>query len=298
MKKVKKNLVKKVDYNSPDYYLGLDYLIRKHPKNSHLRSCYEGVSFRNLARCIMFDRNEKNLELDEYLQRPQRFILYSASGEVMGVMVTVSLPEFYHEIEYEDYVAIDANSMSSYCELLNHPSFEGKVEIVTFSAKQAQLVKSKFQIQEVHCWSVFRYQGKKEANQLLPIRLMNEDDLQLAEHLSARFSDESSPLKALKFQLQGLDNKNYILFSSGDDPTLVGIHYYGQGLFRVNYFINLSNNKTLLYATLEAVGEITKASGYELILRFKETDNFYSKKMIKKSGFVKLVKEQHLHLTD
>src|SRR3989338_3343597 len=193
MNRNKAKIIIEAVYNSENYRRGLEYLKRNHPDNWHLKSCYEGVSFINLARCILFDRNRKVFNLSRYLSRPQRFVLISASGEISGVMVTASLPEFYQEIEYEDYAVIGAETVPDYRLLLNRLSFTGRAEVVTFDTLQAKIVQSKFSIGEIHYWSVFKYSGQVAVGKTMKVRLMNEGDVDLAKQLSKKLPVESSP---------------------------------------------------------------------------------------------------------
>ena len=229
------NTIKEVQYNSKGYYLGLDYLTRNHPDNSHLRSCYEGSSFRNLAQCIMFDRSSKVLRLGRYLKRPQRFVMISTSSEIIGVMVIASMHEFYQEIEYEDYAIIGTETLADYDKFLSYFSFDGRAEIVTFDANQAQLVKSKFTVKKIHHWSVFAYRVKTSVDNSVNIRLMNSGDFMVAKQLSKGLPEESSPFRSLQFQLNGLPYKNYVLSINDTTSVFIGVCPYSAGICKLNY---------------------------------------------------------------
>jgi hypothetical protein len=297
MSQGKTSAVKEVTYNSRDYYLGLDYLTRNHPDNSHLRSCYEGISFRNLAQCIMFDRGGKVLKLDRYLKRPKRFVLISTSGEITGVMVTASLPEFYQEIEYEDYAVIGTETSSDYDKFLSHLSFDGRAEIVTFSAKQAQLVRSRFSVKKTHYWSVFASRGNVFPGNAANIRLMDGDDFEVVKQLSKKLPEESSPFRSLQFQLEGLPYKNYVLSLDDMASVFVGTCPYSTGVCQLNYLTGSPTNGELLLAAIGVIVESAQASGCELIWRLRKKDVSTNKILIKRSGLVELVKESHLHLS-
>ena len=297
MSQGKTSTIKEVPYNSRGYYLGLDYLTRNHPDNSHLRSCYEGVSFRNLARCIMFDRDTKVLKLDRYLKRPKRFVLVSTSGKITGVMVTASLPEFYQEIEYEDYAVIGTKTSSDYDKFLSFLSFDGRAEIVTFNAKQAQLVRSRFSVEKTHYWSVFASRGNAFTSNTTNVRLMNSDDFATAKQLSKELPEESSPFRSLQFQLKGLPYKNYVISFDDMISVFVGVCPYSTGVCQLNYIAGSSINSELLLAAIGVAIKSAQASGCELIWRLRKNDVLRNKMLIKRSGLVELVKESHLHLS-
>lgn len=297
MSQGKTSTIKEVPYNSRNYYLGLDYLTRNHPDNSHLRSCYEGVSFRNLAQCIMFDRGGKVLKLDRYLKRPKRFVLISTSGEITGVMVTASLPEFYQEIEYEDYAVIGTETSSDYDKFLGYLSFDGRAEIVTFNAKQAQLVRARFSVKKTHYWSVLACRRKTSTDNTANIRLMDSDDSEMAKQLSKGLPEESSPFRSLQFQLKGLPYKNYILSFDDTTSVFIGVCPYSVGICQLNYLAGSSVNSDLLLAAIRVVAESAQASGCELIWRLRKKDVLRNKTLIKRSGLVELARESHLHLS-
>lgn len=296
MSKGKTSTIKEVTYGSRDYYLGLDYLTRNHPDNSHLKSCYEGVSFRNLARCVMFDKGNGILKLDGYLKRPQRFVLISTSGEIAGVMVTASMPEFYQEIEYEDYAVIDTETAVSYDQFLGSLSFTGKAEIVTFNDKQVRLVKSRFAVKKIHNWSVFAYRGGMISGVPADIKLMDAADLGLAKRLSKGLPEESSPFRSLQFQLKGFPYKNYILSFNGGVSVFVGVCPYGTGVCQLNYLVGSQANNELLLVAIETIGRSVQSSGCELIWRLRRNDVLKNRTLIVRSGLVELIKERHLHL--
>lgn len=296
MNKGKTGTIEEVSYHSRGYYLGLDYLAKNHPDNLHLISCYKGVSFRNLARCIMFDRSKRVLKLDRYLRRPRRFVLFSTSGKITGVMVTASLPEFYHEIEYEDYVVIGTETAPDYDKFLSSLSFDGKAEIVTFDAEQARLVRSRFFIRKTHCWSVFAYPGKTLAGDFTNIRTMDAGDSDVAKRLAKRLPEESSPFRSLQFQLKGLLYKNYVLSPNGTTSVFIGLCPFSTGVYQINYLVGSSVDNAFLLVAIGAVAKLVKASGCELIWRLRRKDVLRSKSLIKRSGFVEVVKENHLHL--
>lgn len=296
MSQGKTSTIKEVPYNSKGYYLGLNYLTRNHPDNSHLRSCYEGVSFRNLAQCIMFDRGRKVIKLDRYLKRPQRFVLISTPGKITGVMVTTSLPEFYQEIEYEDYAAIDTETVSDYNQLLGRLSFTGKAEIVTFNDEQAQSVKSRFAVKKIHHWSIFAYRGGMISGVTANIKLMDNSDSGLAKRLSKGLPEESSPFRSLQFQLKGLPYENYVLSFNGGASVFVGVCPYSTGVCQLNYLVGSRTNNELLLIAIETIGRLVQDSGHELIWRLRKSDVLKNKALIKLSGLVELTKESHLHL--
>lgn len=296
MSQGKTSTMQKVAFNSRGYRSGLDYLLRNHPDNTHLLSCYEGTSFRNLARCIMFDRIGKVLSLDEYLERPQRFILVSPSGKITGVMVTASMPEFYQEIEYEDYAVIGTETTFGYGEFLDSLSFGGRAEIVTSSAEQEQIVRSKFRIRAIHYWSVFKYRDKKTTPRSFKVKLMDADDFETARQLSEKLSEESSPFRFLKFQLGGLSYKNYALSSDDGATVFAGICSYGTGICQLIYMVSPSADSALLLSAIETVGKLTNAEGQGLIWRLRKSEVSQIKALIKQLGLVELAKENHLHL--
>jgi hypothetical protein len=244
----------------------------------------------------MFDRSGKILSLDEYLERPQRFILLSPEGKITGVMVTASMPEFYQEIEYEDYAVISVENASDYGEFLDDLSFEGRAEIVTFSAEQEQIVKSKFRIRTTHYWSVFKYQDKKTALRSLKVRLIDGDDFETAKHLSEKLSEESSPFRFLKFQLGGLPYKNYALSSDDGTTVFAGVCPYSAGICQLIYLVGPLADRVLLLSAIETVGKLTNTEDQELIWRLRKSEVSRNKALIKQSGLVELVKENHLHL--
>jgi hypothetical protein len=297
MSQGKTSTIKEVPYNSIGYYLGLDYLTRNHPDNSHLRSCYEGVSFRNLVQCITFDRGTKVFKLDRYLKRPKRFVLISTSGEITGVMVTASLPEFYQEIEYEDYVVIGTGTSSNYDKFLSHLSFDGKAEIVTFNAKHVQLVRSRFSVNKIHNWTVFSCKRKTSTDCSANIRLMNSGDFAVAQQLSKELPEESSPFRSLQFQLKGLPHKNYVLSFDDTTSVFIGVCPYSAGICQLNYLAGSSVSSDLLLAAIRVAIESAHASGCELIWRLRKNDVLKNKSLIKQSCLVELAKESHLHLS-
>lgn len=296
MSKGKTSTMEEVTYGSRDYYLGLDYLTRNHPDNSHLKSCYEGVSFRNLARCIMFDKGKEILKLDEYFKRPQRFVLISTSGKITGVMVTASLPEFYQEIEYEDYATIDTETAVGYDQFLGCLSFTGKAEIVTFNDEQARLVKSRFAVKKIHNWSVFAYRGGMISGVPVDIKLMGDADLSLTKRLSKGLLEESSPFRSLQFQLKGLPYENYILSFNDGVSVFVGVCPYSTGVCQLNYLVGSQANNELLLIAIDTIGRSVQGSGCKLIWRLKKNDVLKNKALITQSGLVELTKERHLHL--
>lgn len=288
--------IKEAAYNSESYRRGLEYLKRNHPDNWHLKSCFEGVSFRNLARCVLFDRNGKVFNLSGYLKRPHRFVLVSTLGEVTGVMVTASLPEFYQEIEYEDYAAIGAETTSDYRLLLNRLAFTGRAEVVTFNAWQAKIVRSKFSIGEIHCWSIFKYGGQTATGKMAKVRLMNAGDVDLVKRLSKKLPAESSPFRSLLFQLKGFPYENYVLSLNGKTSVFIGVCPYAEGVCQISYLVGLPNSGALRAAAIRAGGEFARASGNELILRMRKKDVMKSGMRIRQSGLVEMTKEKHLHL--
>ena len=288
-------LIKAVAYKSKNYYQGLDYLARNHPDNSHLLSCYEGTSFRDLARHVTFDRTGKVLKLNGYLARPRRFVLVAADERIVGVMVTISLPEFYKEIDYEDYAAIDTQAIAGYERFLDHLSFGGRAEIVTFDANQAKLVKSRFSVREIHYWTVFASRSKTSVNPVNAV-LMDRGDLGIAKELAQQVPEESSPFRLLTFQLSGLPYRNYVFSRNGKPAVFVGICPYGSGVYQINYFIRLSGSNDFSLAALESVSKLAKAEGCRLIWRLRKKDALQRETLIAKSSFGKLTDEQHLHL--
>lgn len=297
MRKEKTYTTREATYGSRDYHLGIDYLTANRRNNSHLKSCYEGVSFRNLARCIASDRGKGALELDEYLERPRRFILTSALGKITGVMVTASMPEFYQEIEYEDYAVIDSENALGYNQLLDHLSFTGKAEIVTFNEKQAQSVKSRFAINKIHSWSVFGFRGKMVPRIPANITLMNDADLDLAERLSKVLPEESSPLRSLQFQLKGFPYKNYVLSFNNGISIFAGICPYSSGVCQLSYLLGSHTDHTSLQSAIDAIGRLAQDSGLELIWRLRKNEALKNRLLITQSSLVELAKEEHLHLT-
>ena len=295
MKKCEKNTVKEVAHKSRGYYLGLDYLIKNHPEKLHLRSCFEGVSFRNLARYIMFDRGKKALKLDSYLKRPKRSVLISALGKVTGVMVTVSLPEFYEEINHEDYAVIGAENMLGYNELLSHLSFTGRAEIVTFNAEQAELVRSRFSVRDTHYWSVFTYQGKMASSSNVAVRLMDGNNSDLARRLSLRLPEESSPFRLLRLQQMGLPYKNYVLSFKGKDAVIIGVCPYSTGVCQISYLVRSRINETHLLSAIEALSKFMHVMECKPVWRLRKGDIAKNQALITRSGFVESAKESHLH---
>ena len=295
MKKRETNTIEEVAYKSKGYYSGLDYLMNNHPDDLHLRSCFEGVSFRNLARYIMFDRGKKGLRLDSYLKRPKRFVLISAIGKVVGVMVTVSLPEFYEEINCEDYVVIGAENMLGYNELLSHLSFTGKAEIVTFDAKQAKLVRSRYSVREIHYWSVFASKVEDVSSSNVTVRLMDDNDSDLARRLSLKLPEESSPLRSLRLQQMGLPYKNYILSSKDKDEDIIGICPYCTGACQISYLVRLQTGEAYLSSAAEALNKFMHVMKSKLVWRLRKSDITENQALITRSGFVELAKESHLH---
>ncbi len=292
----KRNTIQKVAFNSSEYCLGFEYLLKNHPDNTHLLSCYEGISFRNLARCIMFDRTGNVLSLDEYLEIPQRYIIISPVGKITGVMVKASMPEFYREIEYEDYVVIGTENVSNYGEFLENLSFDSKAEIVTFNAEQEQIVRSRFRIRTTHYWSVFSYRDRKTLAKSFKVRLMSIDDIKMARQLSENLPVESSLFRSLKFQLGGLSYKNYALSFDDGATVFVGICPYSSGIFQLIYLVGPLTNSALLLSAIETIGKIINTEGQGLIWRLRKSEALQKKAMIKQVGFVELAKEKHLHL--
>jgi len=289
------NRIIEVFCGSVDYFFGLDYIMKKHPDNSRLRSCYEGTNIRDLVQCILFDRRKRVFKLDRYLKRPRRFILTSACGEIAGVMITMSLPEFYQKVGYEDYAVIGTETASDYCEFLKHPSLANRVEIVAFNARQAQLVASRLSVKETHYWSIFTYRGKTSARSCINIRLMNAGDFDLAKQLSKGLA-EYSPPSSLRFQLEGLPYKNYILSFDSAASVFIGVCPSSTGVYQINYLVVSPANRELLPVAIEAIGRLVKNSGCELIWKIKTKDVPENKSLIKRSGFVKVFDERHLHL--
>lgn len=290
------SILKKIAYGSRDYFLGLDYLVKNHPDNIHLLSCYEGLSFRNLAQCIMFDKNGGVRKLNRYLRRPQRFILVSSSGEITGVMVTASMPEFYREIEYEDYAIIGTDTMSGYDKCLKSLSFAGRAEIVAFNAQQVQLVESQSCVKKIHHWLVFTGQRRKLVGTRPNIRLMNGGDFDTTMRLSRGLPEESSLFRALKFQLKGLPYKNYVLSFNDNRLVFAGVYPCSKGFYQLNYLVgDPADNETLSLALI-AIRNLVESLGCRLIWRLREGNATQNKVAIARSGFVKLIEEYHLHL--
>jgi len=244
----------------------------------------------------MFDRGTKVLKLDRYLKRPHRFLI-STSGKITGVMVKASLSEFYQEIEYEDYAVIGTETSSDYDKFLSHLSFDGRAEIVTFSAKQAQLVRSRFSVKKTHYWSVFTSRGNVFPGNAANVRLMDSGDFEVAKQLSKELPEESSPFRSLQFQLKGLPYKNYVLSLDDMTSVFVGTCPYSTGVCQLNYLAGSPTNGELLLAAIGVVVESAQASGCELIWRLRKNDVSMNKILIKRSGLVELVKESHLHLS-
>jgi len=244
----------------------------------------------------MFDRSGEVLSLDKYLERPQRFILVSTVGKITGVMVTASMPEFYREIEYEDYAVIGTETASGYGEFLDNLSFGGRAEIATFGAEQEQMVRSRFRIRTTHCWFVFTYRDKKTPPKSLKVRLMDADDFKMARHLSEKLPEESSPFRSLKFQLGGLSYKNYALSSDDGATVFAGICPYSAGICQLIYLVGPLADSALLLSATETVGKLTNAEGQGLIWRLRKSEVLQNKALIKQSGLVEMTKENHLHL--
>jgi hypothetical protein len=296
MSQNKVSIIQEVTLNSKGYRLGLNYLLKNYPNNTHLMSCYEGISFRNLARCIVFDRSGKALGLNEYLERPRRFILISPVGKITGVMVTASMPEFYREIEYEDYVVIGTKTTSNYIKFLDKLSFKSKAEIVTFSDDQEQIVRSRFHIRTTHYWVVFGYRGKKNSLKSLKVRLMNTGDLKMVRHLSDKFPKESSPFRSLKFQLGGLSCKNYIISSDDGNIVFAGVRSYSAGIYQLIYLRDLPANSEILLSAIKIIGKLINTEGGELIWRLRKSEMLQNKILMKQTCFVEMIREKHLHL--
>ena len=290
-----RNEIVEVFYGKAGYFLGLDYLTKKHPDNSRLRSCYEGTNIRDLVQCIMFDKRKRVFKLDRYLKRPRRFILISNSGEIIGVMVAMSLPEFYQKVGYEDYAVIGAETTSGYREFLKHPALAGRVEIVAFDAKQAQLVASMFSVKKVHYWSIFAYRGGTFAHSRVNIRLMGTGDFGLAKQLSKELV-ESSPLRSLSLQLKGLPYKNYVLSFDSAAPIFIGVCPSSTGVYQIDYLVVLPADRALLPVAIETVARVIKGSGCELIWKIKTEDVSERKSLVRQAGFVRVFDERHLHL--
>ena len=242
-----------VFYGSEDYYLGLEYLIDKHPDNPRLRSCYEGTNIRDLVQCIIFERSKKVFKLAGYLKRPQRFILTSVSGEIIGVMVTMSLPEFYEKVGYEDYAVIGAETMHDYRKFLGHPSFTRNIELVAFNSRQAQTVVAQLPVKETHYWSIFTYRNRVSTTGRINIRLMNAGDLNMAKRLSEKMSG-SAPCRSLQLQLKGLSYKNYALSMGELGPVFIGICPCSTGVYEIDYSVAPSVDCAFLPVAIEAVG--------------------------------------------
>lgn len=296
MTQAKKNDIKEVQYRSKDYYSGLDFISENYPNNLHLRSCYEGISFMNLAQCIMFDKNQVIPNLNKYLKRPQRFVAVTASGKVTGVMITASLPEFHRYIDYENYFIIAAKKSSIYNRFLNCLSLGSKAEIVAFETKQVKSVKSRFCIKKIHKWSVFSYQGKESDQDFKDIRLMNDSDFKKVSCLSEKIPNELSPFRSLRFQLEGLPYKNFILSLKNEKQIFLGISAYSTGVYQINYLFGPSANNNSLSDAIKAIGKIVKDSGFELIWRLRDKDALEKKALVKQSGLIRLLNENHLHL--
>lgn len=284
--------VLEVGYGSLEYGQGLEYLRKRHPNNFHLRACYEGLSFQNLARCILFDRNGRVENVDQYIKRPKRYILKSKNGEVIGVMVVTSLPEFYDEIDYEDYVIIETNKISDYIFFINQLSFSGKAEIVTFSEEQVELVKSIFNIREIHEWSVYAFHKKNAPKDLIESRLMNNFDLDVAKFLSNLLPEESSPYRTLQFQLAGLEYKNYEI----PCDYYFGIYLYSTGIFQVNYLISRSLSTDCPFNEIIDAISLVQLQGVRVIWRIRAAERTKMNRLIQ--NLVKTSNEWHLHLSD
>jgi hypothetical protein len=287
--------IKEVCYKSKDYYDGLSYLLEKHPENFHLRSCYEGFSFKNLAQCITFDRHQTTSDLSEYLNRPRRFVAYSGTGDITGIMVTASFPEFYRYIDYENYFIIGAETVSDYSQFLKYVSTKNRAEIITFKNTQIKLIKSRFRVKNIHAWSIYSFGDKRVSNSRLAIRLMDRSDVKTIEHLPIKQSEELSPFRSLQFQLKGLRYKNYIVSYKDIDQFYIGIRPYCTGVYQIDYAITTTNNK-LLPNAIAAVGKIVKDSGSKLIWRLRYNEFVKKKTLISKSGLIKSMEEKHLHL--
>jgi|GEM_PF-4534930 len=291
------NKLKKVTYYDKDYFLGLDYLSVNQPNNPHIKSCYEGISFRSLAQHILLEKDRVVFKSNKYLKRPDRYILYSDSGAIIGVMIRVSLPEFFKEIDYEDYVIISADSPSDYSILLDQLSFSGRAEIVTFNNDQVNLVKTKFLVKEIHYWSVFFHEKELNCVNNIDIRLMGKDDVKMAAKISEKTTEVLFPSNSLKLQLAGLSYKNYVISSGNRVLVYMGISYYSMGFYKIDYLVNLTNDSKNLSLAADKVSGLAEILGCKLIWRIKREDVNKNMSLIKKLNFVEFSKEKHLHLS-
>jgi hypothetical protein len=285
--------IKEIKYKSKDYYKGLNYLLKNYQDNTHIISCYEGISFRNLARYINFDRKGKVLKLDKYLKVPRRILLIDESFEIYGVAIMVSLPEFRKEIGCEDYIIIVAGNKESYKKLLDYLSTEGKSEIVVFAKNQNNIVKRKYLIKKIHYWSVFS-SVKKSSIKYHDYKLMDDKDFPIARKLSKTVPEESSPFRLLNFQIKDFPYYNY-KFSFGESFVFIGICPYATKINQIAYLINNSTDKNAVLA-LEALNSIYLKRGNRLIWRLRKKEISKFKNLFRHSTFKDIIKEYHLHI--
>jgi len=286
----------KAIYGSLDYYEGLSYLLNYHPNNFHIKACYEGVTFQSLAQCLFYDRNGSIRKSANYLKKPVRFLIKSKSNNILGVMVTVSLPEFYDKIDYEDYAIIITDNIEIYKKTFHQLSFKGKAEIVTFSPKQAGLVDSKFSIGEIHNWSVYLYRDHFTDFPLMNIKLIDKTYLQKIKQLSTQLPIEASPYRSAQFQLNGLPYKNYFASFGKDISVYMGISCYTTGVYKVHYILGLPATDWRLIAFVKTVSKLVNDWGCKLVWRLRKNEvNSYSR-LLKQVGYVEVSKEIHMHL--
>jgi len=185
--------------------------------------------------------------------------------------------------------------MLGYDELLSCLSFTDRAEIVTFDAKQAELVRSKFPVRETHYWSVFTYQGKKASSSDITVKLIDDNDSDLAKQLSLRLPEESSPFRLLQLQLMGLPYKNYILSFKGKDVVIIGVCPYGTGVCQISYLVRSHTNDAYLLDAVKALSKFVHVAECKLVWRLRKSDITKNQALITRSGFVESAKESHLH---
>ncbi len=289
-----KLLREEIYYKNRNYYLGLNYLTKNNSNYVHLLSCYEGISFRNLARFIKFDRTGKAFKLDNYLAKPKRYILTTNSKTIKGIMVTISLPEFYQEIEFEDYIIIATKSIEGFKIFSEHLSFTKKAEVVVFNRNHVDLAKDIFPVRKIHQWSAFILNNQK-ISYPVDTRIMNKNDITFAKSLSKKVPEESSPFRLLKLQLNGLPYRNYIFSSDNNPRVFIGVSQYSSRVYQINYLINSFEDNEFVSSALSIINRFIKTYKCKLICRIRKSELSFYEPIINKSNFEKLSEEYHLH---
>jgi hypothetical protein len=164
------NILEKTDRGTPSFEEGWEYLCRKDRQNTLIRAAYDGTSTYNLVATILFDRTGLVQDPRWYLDRPSRYVLRGPEGGIDAVMVVIRLPEFGQELDFESYVAVEAENCGAYQSMLRHCIRFERLELVLFRPEHESWVSGFLSTRNaaVHNWTVFGCAGNKDAAALDP----------------------------------------------------------------------------------------------------------------------------------